>query len=132
MSVTFNFEVEENGLAVKAIDGKQNVIVGVKWVYIADDGSGNQVQRIGQSNLDLPTNNFTPFEFVTLDQVRAWVDAIENLSALNESFEQRLLELAAIPVRNPSEAPQIVNAPWMPSPTSQKTQAVTEPSNVIG
>jgi hypothetical protein len=57
-------------------DGLTNVVTVVHWTMVADDGAGHTSSAYGTCSVPYdPSEPFTPFQYLTKEEVTSWVVA---------------------------------------------------------
>lgn len=84
--------------------GQKNVVYAVFWQVTVSDGE-NKASDNGCIGLDLPSDNFTPYENLTRDQVAGWAKTALGSEAVAR-IEAHLTESLAV-----ANAPE-VPLPW--------------------
>ena len=85
--ITHHLEI--TSFKTKDFDEKSKVVVSVGWTLSASNGE-RTVSFKGQSIWEEPGEDFTPFDELTKEQVKGWVESAEPLDAHRLSLEQQL------------------------------------------
>ena len=106
MANTYNLEILK--LEVKLLeDTLENVVFQADWRYTATSENEEYTeQSVGLSSIPSPDpNNFTPFDDLTEEQVKSWVENEVDFSKFKEYLDNRIEEK----INPPTE---VKDVPW--------------------
>ena len=88
MNVSFEWRIV-NVIKKENLDGLQNVILRVVYEYRGTDiDSGETYTMLGGLDLGAPnSNNFTPINEITQEQVLSWLDAHPSVPTMKQAIE---------------------------------------------
>lgn len=94
---------------VPSLNGLSNVVVAVSWSRLISqtigEGEEAKVHTAGYPGVTelgaADPNNFIDFDNVTDDHLKAWIDQVFDVSAIDEQLEQQLQNIVAAPVSVP-------------------------------
>jgi len=83
------FKTEENSL--------QKVIKGITWYYTANNGVVEATHKGTESVYSVDALNFTPYENLTEEQVKSWIEPKLNHWAIKKGLDDELIRTLNAP-----------------------------------
>ena len=107
MAITYTWDIT-NIRKAPQLEGKDNVVVHVRWTKTGTDENGTTGQFQGATPLAAPTGDFTPYEQLTKEQVLGWVQAV-----VVGSYEQHVNEQIQKQITKKNDPwVDVTEAPW--------------------
>lgn len=83
---------------VFSMDGKQNIVIQVPYIFVADNGTGVSARAEGAYSVAYdPATPFVPYEALTQEQVQAWTEANVDIEALKVQLDAQIAEQVNAP-----------------------------------
>lgn len=107
MAITYTWDIT-NIRKAPQLEGKDNVVVHVRWTKTGTDENGTTGQFQGATPLAAPTGDFTPYEELTKEQVLGWVQAV-----VVGTYEQHVNEQIQKQITKKNDPwVDVTEAPW--------------------
>lgn len=107
MAITYTWDIT-NIRKAPQLEGKDNVVVHVRWTKTGTDENGTTGQFQGATPLAAPTGDFTPYEQLTKEQVLGWVQAV-----VVGTYEQHVNEQIQKQITKKNDPwVDVTEAPW--------------------
>ena len=107
MAITYTWDIT-NIRKAPQLEGKDNVVVHVRWTKTGTDENGTTGVFQGATPLAAPTGDFTPYEELTKEQVLGWVQAV-----VVDTYEQHVNEQIQKQITKKNDPwVDVTEAPW--------------------
>lgn len=74
-------------------EGKQNVVIQVPYIFVADNGDGIVARISGAYSVGYdPNEPFVPYENLTQTEVQTWTEANVDVAALRAQLDMQIAE----------------------------------------
>jgi len=107
MAITYTWDIT-NIRKAPTLEGRSNVVVHVRWTKTGTDENGTTGQFQGATPLVASSDDFTPYEELTKQQVLGWVQAV-----VVGTYEQHVNEQIQKQITKKNDPwVDVTEAPW--------------------